>query len=414
VSGAERNIMVQKSKSTTNWDLALAQRSRESDSGAIAAIMAQTESLNVITFSGGFPSPEIFPSQVIIDLTARVLETNSAAAMQYSPTRGLTSVREAVAEWLGLRGDPTPPVNDLMITSGGMDALGLLAKSYLDPSDTVAVEAPTYLGAIMTFTGYQANVVGIPIDDDGMDVDALADLLESGARPKLLYVIPDYQNPTGLSLSSERREVLVDLCRHFGVLIIEDVAYRELNFSPDRPVTLQSLAPDTVVQVGTFSKIFFPGVRLGWAVGPTPIINAMTSAKQNADQCAGSLGQSLVEEYLRGGYMDQWLPKARTFYERHCRAMLDALESTMPEGVTWTKPKGGFFTWLSAPVGVDTTALAPLAANSGVTYVPGQLFDPDGVRKHQMRLSFSCVSEQQIDEGVQRLSTLLTPCRTSN
>jgi 2-aminoadipate transaminase len=405
--------MAQKSTSTTNWDLALAQRSRKSDSGAIAAIMAQTELSNVITFSGGFPSPEIFPSQVITDLTARVLETNSKAAMQYSPTRGLTSVREAVADWLGLRGDPTP-VNDLMITSGGMDAFSLLAKSYLDPGDTVVVEAPTYLGAIMTFAGYQANVVGIPIDDDGMDIDALADLLESGARPKLLYTIPDYQNPTGLSLSSERREGLVDLCRHFGVLIIEDVAYRELHFSPDRPMTLHSLGPDTVVQVGTFSKIFFPGVRLGWAVGPPPIINAMISAKQNADQCAGSLGQSLVEEYLRGGYMDQWLPTARSFYARQCRAMLGALETTMPEGVTWTKPEGGFFTWLSVPLGVDTTALAPLAASSGVTYVPGQLFDPDGAKKHQMRLSFSCVSEQQIVEGVQRLSTLLTPSRTSN
>jgi 2-aminoadipate transaminase len=401
-------------ESTTNWDLALAQRARESGSGAIAAIMAQTELSDAITFSGGFPSPDIFPSQVITDLTSQILEKNSAAAMQYSPTKGLTSVREAVAEWLGARGDPTPQVNNLMITSGGMDALGLLAKSYLDPGDTVAVEAPTYLGAIMTFTGYQANVVGVPVDDDGLDVDALAALLESGVRPKLLYTIPDYQNPTGLSLSSERRAVLVDLCRHYGVLIIEDVAYRELYFSPDRPATLQSLAPDTVVQVGTFSKIFFPGVRLGWAIGPTPVTNAMVSAKQNADQCAGSLGQSLLEEYLRGGYMDQWLPKARTFYERQCRAMLRALEATMPEGVTWTRPDGGFFTWLSAPLGTDTTALALLAASSGVTYVPGQLFDPEGANSRHMRLSFSCASEPQIDEGVQRLSSLLTPRRSTN
>jgi 2-aminoadipate transaminase len=406
--------MVNVSKSVTNWDDALAQRSRESGSGAIAAIMAQTELENVITFSGGFPSSEIFPAQVVSDLTAQVLENSSAAAMQYSPTRGLTSVREAIAEWLGGRGDPTPSVNELMITSGGMDAFGLLAKSYLDPGDTVAVEAPTYLGAIMMFAGYQANVVGVTFDDDGLNVDALADLLESGSRPKLLYTIPDYQNPTGLSLSAERRQALVDLCRHYGVLIIEDVAYRELYFSPNRPATLQSLAPDTVVQVGTFSKIFFPGVRLGWAIGPTSVINAMASAKQNADQCAGSLGQSLVEAYIRGGYMDQWLPTARSFYERQCRSMMRALEATMPEDVSWTRPDGGFFTWLTAPFGTDTTALASRAASLGVTYVPGQLFDPEGVKTHQMRLSFSCVSGQQMDEGVQRLATLLTSGRTTN
>jgi 2-aminoadipate transaminase len=406
--------MVQESESMTNWDSALAQRSRESGSGAIAAIMAQTELSNVITLSGGFPNPDIFPARVITDLTSSLLEKNSAAAMQYSPTRGLTSVREAVAEWLGKRGDPTPAAHDLMITSGGMDALGLLAKSYLDPGDTVVVEAPTYVGAIMTFTSYQAKVVGVTVDNDGVDVDALADLLESGVRPKLLYTIPDYQNPTGLSLSSERRQALVDLCRHFDVLIIEDVAYRELNFSSDRPATLHSLAPDTVVQVGTFSKIFFPGVRLGWAVGPAPVIDAMASAKQNADQCAGAFGQCLVEGYLRGGYMDDWLPRARSFYERQCRAMLGALESTMPEGVTWTRPDGGFFTWLTTPLGTDTTALAPLAANIGVTYVPGQLFDPESGKTNQMRLSFSCVGEAQIAEGIQRLSTLLLPRRTAN
>jgi 2-aminoadipate transaminase len=406
--------MVHTNETMIDWSNALAHRSRGSDNGAIAAIMSQTELSDAITFSGGFPNPDIFPSQVITELTLRVLAENSARAMQYTPTKGLTSVREAVAEWLGGRGDPSSPVEGLMITSGGMDALGLLSKSYLDPGDTVIVEAPTYLGAIMTFTGYQANVVGVAVDDEGLNVEALAELFESGARPKLLYSIPDYQNPTGLSLSSERRQALVDLCRHYGVLVIEDVAYRELNFTVHRPATLQSLAPDVVLQVGTFSKIFFPGVRLGWASGPTPVIDAMVSAKQNGDQCSGALGQCLVEEYLRGGYMDLWLPKARKFYELRSRAMLAALEATMPDGVTWTRPNGGFFTWLSAPRGTDTTAFAPRAASAGVTYVPGQLFDPEGTKNNQMRLSFSCVNERQIDEGIQRLATLLSPQRSNH
>jgi 2-aminoadipate transaminase len=406
--------MVPTNKTMIDWSNALAQRSRESENGAIAAIMSQTELSDAITFSGGFPNPDIFPSRVITELTSRVLTENSARAMQYTPTKGLTSVREAVAEWLGGRGDPSSPFEGLMITSGGMDALGLLAKSYLDPGDTVIVEAPTYLGAIMTFTGYQANVVGVAVDDEGLNVEALAELFESGVRAKLLYSIPDHQNPTGLSLSSERRQALVDLCRHYGVLVIEDVAYRELNFTVHRLATLQSLAPDVVLQVGTFSKIFFPGVRLGWASGPTPVIDAMASAKQNVDQCSGALGQCLVEEYLRGGYMDLWLPKARKFYELRSRAMLAALEATMPDGVTWTRPYGGFFTWLSAPRGIDTTALAPRAASAGVTYVPGQLFDPEGIKNNQMRLSFSCVNERQIDEGIQRLATLLSPQRSNH
>jgi len=397
-----------------DWNDALARRAREVDSGAIAAIMAQTESSNIITFSGGFPNPALFPAKAITELTSQLLANDSSSAMQYSPTKGLTSVRESVAEWLGARGDPSPPFEELMITSGGMDALGLLAKSYLDPGDSVLVEAPTYLGAIMTFAGFQANVVGVSVDDDGLDVEALADLLEGGLRPKLLYTIPDHQNPTGLSLSAERRQTLVDLCRHYGVLVIEDVAYRELNFSIVRPATLRSLAPDVVLQIGTFSKIFFPGVRLGWASGPTSVIDAMVSAKQNVDQCAGSFGQRLVEEYVRGGFMDRWLPEARTFYERSCRTMLSALDATMPAGVTWTRPDGGFFTWLSAPLGIDTTALSVSASGAGVTYVPGQLFDPEGVKRHQIRLSYSCVSEEQIDVGIQRLATLLTTQRSTN
>jgi len=400
--------------SMIDWNDALARRAREVDSGAIAAIMAQTESSNIITFSGGFPNPALFPAKAITELTSQLLANDSSSAMQYSPTKGLTSVRESVAEWLGARGDPSPPFEELMITSGGMDALGLLAKSYLDPGDSVLVEAPTYLGAIMTFAGFQANVVGVSVDDDGLDVEALADLLEGGLRPKLLYTIPDHQNPTGLSLSAERRQTLVDLCRHYGVLVIEDVAYRELNFSIVRPATLRSLAPDVVLQIGTFSKIFFPGVRLGWASGPTSVIDAMVSAKQNVDQCAGSFGQRLVEEYVRGGFMDRWLPEARTFYERSCRTMLSALDATMPAGVTWTRPDGGFFTWLSAPLGIDTTALSVSASGAGVTYVPGQLFDPEGVKRHQIRLSYSCVSEEQIDVGIQRLATLLTTQRSTN
>ena len=382
-------------------------------SGAIAEIMAQTEAGSVITFSGGFPNPDIFPATVVAKLTSQLLVEDPGVAMQYSPTEGLTSVRDVIAQWLSGRGEIPASTDELMITSGGMDAIGLLAKSYLDPGDAVIVEAPTYLGAIMSFESYQANVMGVPIDDDGIDVDAMADLLASGVRPKLLYTIPDSQNPTGCSMSVEKRYALAELCRRYGVLVVEDVAYRELGFSDSRAPSLRSLAPDTVVQIGTFSKIFFPGVRLGWASGPGAVFDAMVGAKQVADQCAGSLGQRLVEEYIRGGHMDLWLPDARRFYERRSQAMMDVLELTMPEGTKWTRPTGGFFTWLTVPEGIDTTALSARAVSTGISYVPGQFFYPNGERKHEIRLSFSCVDESDIDQGIGRLATLFTQAQSA-
>jgi len=394
----------------TNWEDRLAQRVRNgSDTGAIASIMAETESTDVITFSGGFPAPETFPAAVVADLTAASLRANACTAMQYSPTRGLGRVRDAVAGWLAGRGDPRPPMDELMITSGGIDALGLLAKSYLDPGDVVAVESPTYLGAIMAFASYQAQVVGVHTDHDGLDPNALADLLGRGTRPKLLYTIPDYQNPTGLNLAAERRSALVDLCRRYGVLIVEDVAYRELGFQHDlRSPSLWSLGSDVVVQIGTFSKTFFPGVRLGWASAPVQVIEAMVNAKQNSDQCSGALGQWLVEGYLRGGHMDAQLLRSQALYRARCTATLAALEAHMPDGASWTRPDGGFFTWLSLPPGRGEATSPAQARAAGVSFVPGGLFYPGDTGRDELRLSFSCVDEQAISRGIERLGRLVS------
>jgi 2-aminoadipate transaminase len=259
--------------------------------------------------------------------------------------------------------------------------------------------APTYLGAIMAFDSFEADVVGVP-------VDALARLLQDGLRPKLLYTIPEHQNPTGLTLSRERREALVALCRRYHVLVLEDVAYRELGFDGEQLPSLWSLAPDVVVQAGTFSKIFFPGVRLGWAAGPASVIARMAIAKQNTDQCAGALGQRLLEEYVRGGHLDDQLVRSRALYARRCAAMMAALEAHMPDHVTWTRPRGGFFTWVET--GVDTVALAARAAAAKVAYVPGAPFHPGTGAGSALRLSFSRVADDEIDEGVRRLADLIT------
>lgn len=391
-----------------DWTAALAVRTRaRNGGGALADILALASATEVITLSGGFPAPETFPVGVLGELIGRLLAADASVALQYSPTQGLASVRDALGARLGLREGRRPADDELMVTSGGVDALGLLAKSLLDPGDVVLVEAPTYLGAIMGFTGYQADVRGVRMDRHGLDVDALADLLAGGLRPKLLYTIPDHQNPSGRTMSPDRRVALAALAQRYGLLVVEDVAYRELSFTDQRATSLWTLAPDVVVQIGTFSKTFFPGVRLGWAVGPASLIRQMVQAKQNADQCAGALGQRLVEEYLRGGHLDRQLELSRSLYADRWAAMLTALEASMPAGVTWTRPCGGFFSWLTTSPGTDTTLLAARAREAGVAFVPGVPFYPDGRGQRELRLSFSRVTPQEIQEGVRRLAALL-------
>jgi 2-aminoadipate transaminase len=242
------------------------------------------------------------------------------------------------------------------------------------------------------------------MDDGGLDVERLEDVLRAGARPKLLYSIPDYQNPMGVSLAAERRPRLVELARRYGFLVIEDVAYRELGFDGVRLPSLWSLGPDTVVQSGTFSKTFFPGVRLGWASGPAPVVEQMTLAKQNTDQCAGALGQRLLEEYGRRGLLEEQAVRARELYGRRCALMLEALDRHVPGEARWTRPTGGFFTWVTFPEGFDTIELANEAMAEKVAVVPGAPFFTDGSGRNTLRLAFSKVDDDVIDEGVRRLA----------
>jgi 2-aminoadipate transaminase len=390
-----------------DWSARLARRAHVLGGGEITAILALAGATDVITFSGGFPDPETFPTEILSDISVRLIAEDAAVALQYSATEGLAGVRDYVAGRLESLQGAAPRPGGLMITSGGIDCMELLAKSYVDPGDVVVVEAPTYLGGIMAFRGYEADVRGVPVDGDGMRVDVLGGLLAGGLRPKILYTIPDYQNPTGLSMNAERRQELVRLARRYGFLILEDVAYRDLGFSSAPPASLWSLAPDVVLQAGTFSKIFFPGVRLGWAAGPDEIISRLVIAKQNSDQCAGALGQRMLEEYGRAGHLDRQLVSSRALYARRAALMADALSAHMPDGTTWTEPRGGFYVWLTAPDGVDTVALTAAARARKVAYVPGRPFYPGDAGTAQIRLAYSRVADQLIDEGVSRIGEVL-------
>jgi len=391
---------------TRRWDELFAARTRGVGDG-IAAILAFVGLPDLIPFAGGFPDPATFPRERASALLQELAAAGEASAFQYAPTRGLAGPLDALAGRLEALQGRRPAEDELLITSGGMEALALVGKSFLDRGDPVVVEGPTYLGAIMAFRSFEAEVVAVPLDEDGLDVDELERRLAAGLRPKLLYTIPDHQNPAGVSLSGERRRRLVELARRDGFLIVEDVAYRELGFEDDPAASLWSLAPETVVQVGTTSKTLFPGVRLGWAVGPAAVCAQLVSAKQNTDQCAGALGQRLFEEYVRRGWIDEQLAQSRSLYRRKCERMLAALERFMPAGARWTRPEGGFFSWLTLPEGGDAVALARRAVERGVGIVPGSPFFPDGRGGDNVRLSFSMVDEALIDDGIERLASLV-------
>jgi 2-aminoadipate transaminase len=391
---------------TGPWDALVATRTRGDVGEGIASVLALLGLPDLISFAGGFPDPETFPRERISTLLQEFAATGEERAFQYAPTRGLAGPLEAFADRLEALQGRRPAEDELLITSGAIEALELVGKSFLDPGDVVVVEGPTYLGAIQAFRSFEATLEAVPLDEHGLEVDELERRLAAGLRPKLVYTIPDHQNPAGVSLSLERREPLVELARQYGFLVVEDVAYRELGFSGEALPSLWNLAPDVVVQAGTTSKTFCPGFRLGWAVGPADIAARLVSAKQNTDQCAGALGQRLFEESSRRGWIDEQVALSRALYQRKCVRLLAALERWMPEGARWTQPQGGFFSWLTLSGG-DSAELARRAVERGVAIVPGTLFFPDGRGRDTVRLSFSLVEETQIDDGIERLGSLL-------
>jgi 2-aminoadipate transaminase len=385
------------------WAALYAARTRGDVGEGIAGVLGLLGVPDLISFAGGFPDPGTFPRERVASLLAELAEAGEVSAFQYAPSRGLPGALDAFADRIEAGQGRRPAEGELVVTSGAIEALELVGKSFLDPGDVVVVEGPTYLGAIQSFRSFEASVEAVPLDEGGLQVDELERRLARGLRAKLVYSIPDHQNPAGVSLGGARRAALVELARHYGFLILEDVAYRELGFAGETLPSLWSLGPDVVVQAGTTSKTLFPGVRLGWAAAPAGIAAQLVVAKQTTDQCAGAFGQRLLEEFHRRGWIDDQLALSRGLYERKCARLLAALERAMPPGAHWTTPRGGFFSWLTVP-GASSTVVAQGAAERGVGVVPGTLFFPDGRGNESVRLSFSVVDAEQIDDGVDRLA----------
>jgi 2-aminoadipate transaminase len=387
-----------------------AERTKVMRSSAMRDLMALTERDDVISLAGGLPDTTTFPPDSYAALMGTVAAESCARALQYGPTEGLSLVKECIANVMSAEDMAVDP-DDVLVTTGGQQVIDLACKTLLDPGDVVVTEAPTYPGAIPTFCAYQADVVQVTIDRDGMRVEELEELLDqleaSGRRPKFIYTVPNFHNPAGVTLSLERRRELVRIAGERELLVLEDNPYGLLRYEGEPLPTLYSLDDEFVIYAGTFSKILSPGVRLGWTVAPPPILAKMQIGKQASDLCSSSISQYFVSAYFDSGPWGDYVRSLLEIYRRRRDVMLDALAEHFPREAEWTHPQGGLFIWATMPDYIDTTDLLARALSEQVAFVPGRAAYVDGRGGSAMRLNFSGVGEDDIREGIRRIGEVV-------
>jgi len=401
---------------STAWTSRYAQRTKGIKSSAIRELLKFTERPEVISFAGGLPAPEVFPAERFQGACQKVLQEKPHLALQYGATEGYEPLREMVARHIARYGIKAKSEN-VLITSGSQQALDLIGKLLINPGDRVLVEAPTYLGALQAFNVYGADYVSVPSDNDGLRSDLLEDPLRSG--PKFMYVLPNFQNPGGTTLSEGRRHELVLLADKYGIPIVEDDPYGQLRYEGEHLTPLvvldrenlrrdQGYSIGNVLYLSTFSKTLAPGLRLGWIVAPPDVIAKLVQLKQGADLHSSTFVQMIAYEVARDNFLDEHVKLIRSVYRERRDVMLDALSRYFPPEVTWTKPMGGLFLWVTLPQGADADKLFEAAVRENVAFVPGDCFyapngHSDEGRRH-MRLNFSAAAPDQIREGIRRLS----------
>ena len=397
----------------TLWSQRYALRSRRMQSSVVRELLKLTQKPDVISFAGGLPAPEVFPLEQFRKAADRVLTQSGPESLQYSTTEGCPRLREMIARHTSRYGIIVQPDN-ILITSGSQQALDLLGKVFVNSGDRIAVERPTYLGALQAWNAYQAQFLGIAMDEDGMRIDELESVLRSG--PKFLYALPNFQNPSGVTMALDRRETLVQMADHYGVPIIEDDPYGQLRYEGEHLPSLSVLdarARDgkpfsgNVIYLSTFSKTLAPGLRLGWVVAPVEVIQKLVLAKQGTDLHTGTFVQMVAYELAHGGFLDRHVQHIRSVYGARRDAILSALKRHMPEGVCWTRPQGGLFIWAILPENLNAVDLLPDAVEERVAFVPGTSFYDDGSGQNTMRLNFSNASPEKIEEGIARLGSVI-------
>ena len=377
----------------------------------IRELLKFTRQPDIISFAGGLPGPETFPVADFEDISCEILREKGAVALQYGTTEGEKPLREEVAKYLA-REKSNINAENILITAGSQQGLDIIAKIFLDPNDIAIVELPTYIGGIQAFRAYRAKMIGIVQDDHGMKMDQLEATLKKLAdrrkKPKFIYVVPDFQNPSGVTMSLERRKRLLELAHQYEVPIIEDSPYKDLRYKGNSIPAIYSLDKENyVIVLGTFSKLLCPGLRLAWIMAPSDWMDRMIVAKQSMDLCCPSYTQLLVAEYMKRGLLHAQVEKIRKIYGRKLEFMLESLAKYMPKGVEWSKPEGGLFLWIKLPKRMSANELFPKAIKNKVAYVVGSAFHCNDKGQNTMRINFSYSTEQQIDQGIQRLANMI-------
>ncbi|MYN42356.1 aminotransferase class I/II-fold pyridoxal phosphate-dependent enzyme [Duganella sp. FT109W] len=380
-----------------------AQRAEQLQASFIREILKITQQPEIISFAGGLPSPLTFPVDEMKVAYDKVLTNNGKVALQYGPTDGYTPLRQWIADSLSTGGARILPEQVLM-TSGSQQALDLLGKVLIDEGSRVLVETPSYLGALQAFSVYLPEFKSVDTDDHGLVPSSIAAVAQ-GAR--LLYSLPNFQNPTGRSLSFERRQELVETCARLGLPLIEDDPYGSLSYKGEPLPKMVAMNPDGVIYMGSFSKVLTPGIRLGYVVAPLPLARRLELAKQAADLHTSQLTQMVVHEVIKDGFLDQHIPKIRALYGDQCQVMLDAMAQHFPAGVEWTKPEGGMFIWVTLPKHIDAMKLLDEAIAQKVAFVPGSPFYANEPATNTLRLSFVTVPPERIRHGIEILGKLI-------
>lgn len=396
----------------TLWDHRYAQRTQRMKGSAIRELLKFTEVPDVISFAGGLPAPEVFPIDEFKRACIKVLDENGAQSLQYSTTDGYLPLRDMIARHSKRYGIEVTADN-IIITSGSQQALDLLGKIFINSGDRILVESPTYLGALQAWNAYGAEFIPVPFDEEGMITQELENRLRIG--PKFIYVLPNFQNPTGVTLSFERRLHLIELAEKYGVPIVEDDPYGQLRYEGENLPAVEVLDAQTrapagcysgnVIYLSTFSKTLAPGIRLAWVIATPEVIQKLVLAKQGADLHTAIFNQMVAYEVARGGFLDEHVKTIRKVYKERRDTMLDTLSEHMPDEVSWTHPKGGLFLWVTLPECIDSTKLLKESVKKKVAFVPGNSFFPQGGGKNTMRLNFSNAVPEKINEGIARLAS---------
>jgi 2-aminoadipate transaminase len=388
-----------------------AERTRVMRSSAMRDLMEITARPEVISLAGGLPDTSTFPRESFAAQMTRIAQESSAEALQYGPTEGFAETRECIREVMRVEG-MEPDLGDIIVTTGGQQAIDLVAKTLVDPGDVVICEAPTYPGAVPVFCSYQAETLQVGMDEDGMRIDELSELLDrlagGGRRPKFIYTVPTFQNPAGVTMSAERRRQLVQIARERELLVVEDNPYGMLRYEGEPLEPLYKLdGGDYVLYLGTFSKILSPGIRVGWLCAPPPVMQKVVLGKQAVDLCTSTLTQYFVREYFGEGNWRGYVADLCGIYRDRRDAMLDAMERFFPDGATWSRPEGGLFCWATLPSYIDTTDLLAKALRENVAFVPGAAAYVDGRGGSSMRLNFSASGADEIREGIKRIGAVI-------